>query len=191
MSVSASVAVPVVELPLVMVAGSKPERLGSLSSEKIGVSYIDEGFRGVFALEDIETGEILSTIAGEEFTKPDRYTIQIGRDLHVNCGPDNAISYLNHYCDPNAVMDIENRCVRAARFIQKGEQIGFNYLTTEFKMDEPFNCRCGSTHCLRDHIQGFFYLTPLQRRDLCKRLAVSPVLRDWAKEADAGGAVEG
>ena len=76
--------------------------------------------------------------------------------------------------------------VVSLRPIAKGEVLSFNYLTTEFDMDEPFDCLCGGAHapvaeetatlpaCFGT-IQGFRYLPAVYKR-LLEPLATSVVL---------------
>ena len=59
---------------------------------------------------------------------------------------------------PNGYMNTTERTFRALRDIAAGEEISFNYLTTESEMAEPFHCRCGSANCF-GFIQGRNFLT--------------------------------
>uniref|UniRef100_A0A7S4U5V9 SET domain-containing protein n=1 Tax=Paramoeba aestuarina TaxID=180227 RepID=A0A7S4U5V9_9EUKA len=76
--------------------------------------------------------------------------------------------------------------VVAIRDIQKGEILSFNYLTTEFDMDEPFTCLCGGERATDadstslpkcfGRIQGYRYLSDAYKR-LLKPLCTSVVLK--------------
>ena len=76
--------------------------------------------------------------------------------------------------------------VIALRPIAKGEVLSFNYLTTEFDMDEPFDCLCGGERSTAvpdasklpacfGTIQGFRYL-PDAYKGLLRPLCTSVVL---------------
>ena len=58
--------------------------------------------------------------------------------MHVDC-KDGFPSFTNHSCEPNAALD--NDGLYAIKDIQEGEQIFFNYLTTEWDMAAAFECR--------------------------------------------------
>jgi hypothetical protein len=51
-----------------------------------------------------------------------------------------------------------------------GQDITFNYNTTEFDMAEPFACRCGSAGCT-GQVQGFRHLPDEERERLRPWLA--------------------
>jgi hypothetical protein len=54
--------------------------------------------------------------------------------------------------------------------VEFGQDITFNYNTTEFDMAEPFACRCGSARCA-GRVQGFRHLSGEERRRLRPWLA--------------------
>jgi len=62
---------------------------------------------------------------------------------------------------------MRERTFRALRDIAPGEEVTFNYLTTESEMAAPFNCICGSANCF-EFIQGRNFLT----REQADRLAL-------------------
>lgn len=111
---------------------------------------------------------------------PDRYSVQVGVGLHaVPTTPHQedmyeAWRYLNHHCTPSARW--VGRALVARRQLGAGEEITFNYLTTEWEMDEPFLCRCG---CGGNRIGGYRLATPEQRASIEGDLAAHIVqLRD-------------
>jgi hypothetical protein len=73
-------------------------------------------------------------------------TVQIGVDTHVE---DPYLSYMNHSCDPNVVINTTTLECRAVRPIEPLEELRFFYPSTEWDMDLPFICQCGSPKCLR------------------------------------------
>jgi hypothetical protein len=93
-----------------------------------------------------EEGQILSAIPKENlYRKPDRYTVQIARDLHTEVAH---LSALNHSCDPNVILDIERMLVVARKNIKAGEELTFFYPSTEWEMAAPFICLCGASNCI-------------------------------------------
>lgn len=93
-------------------------------------------------------------------TQPDFRTVQNGPDSHFF---ESTLMYLNHSCDPNAFLDTATLCLFAIRDIPAGEAITFFYPSTEWDMDKPFSCSCGSPLCLGT-ICGAKYLTDEHRR---------------------------
>ena len=65
---------------------------------------------------------------------------------------------INHACRPNARVDFDRSAMVSITAIAPGEEITFNYLTTEMLMAETFHCGCGAPHC-PGTIAGFEKLT--------------------------------
>ena len=137
-------------------------------SDSVGVVRAAREYRLV-ATRLISAGERLFRIEGEQTTKPTRYSVQIGENLHIDLGGGHSSEeildryfwrFMNHSCEPNAL--IHDREVIARRDIEPWEAVTFNYNTTEWEMAEPFACGCGSGNCLGT-IQGLKYLTKEQR----------------------------
>ena len=64
--------------------------------------------------------------------------------------------YLNHSCRPNAA--VQGRTLVASRSIARGDEITFDYETTEDAMAEPFCCACGE--CAGRLIRGRAAMQP-------------------------------
>jgi len=127
----------------------------------------------VVALEAIAEGEVALVVDGVTTDKPSRYSIQVGEQEHVDLpeGLDPARAagaypwqFLNHSCAPNA--RLVGRSLVAAREIAVGDEVTFDYNTTEYDMAEPFACRCGARGCGGRRIAGFRHLSPAKRRAL-------------------------
>jgi hypothetical protein len=56
-------------------------------------------------------------------------------------------AFVNHSCEPNTYIDTARRAIVAISDIRAGDQITFNYLSSEDAMDSPFSCLCGSQSC--------------------------------------------
>jgi len=109
---------------------------------------------------DIPTVKVVST--------PNRFTVQIDRDKHTDVGK---LAALNHSCDPNVILDTANLKVFAAKDIEEGEELSFFYPATEWEMDAPFICLCGSSSCI--HVVAgarFLPLSTLENHFLNKHI---------------------
>jgi hypothetical protein len=103
-------------------------------------------FRSLITQQAYKKGEMICEIPTEKVvSKPNRYTVQIGRDRHTEVGK---LSALNHSCDPNVILDTERLIMVARRDIEKEEELSFFYPATEWEMDAPFICLCGSSNCI-------------------------------------------
>ena len=81
------------------------------------------------------------------------------------------LAALNHSCDPNVVLDTERMLMIARRDIEKGEELSFFYPSTEWEMQAPFICLCGSTNCI--HVVAgarFLPLSTLENHYLNKHI---------------------
>jgi hypothetical protein len=73
-------------------------------------------------------------------------SIQIGLDSHIEL--DSELVYMNHSCSPTVFVDTVNFELIALSDLQSGDLVTFFYPSTEWVMDKPFECCCGSTNCL-------------------------------------------
>ncbi|MFZ5878314.1 MAG: SET domain-containing protein-lysine N-methyltransferase [Chloroflexota bacterium] len=102
--------------------------------------------RSLIARQDFKRGDVIYQIPSEKISdKPNRFTVQMSRDLHTEVGK---LSALNHSCDPNVLLDMERMLVIANRDIQAGDELSFFYPSTEWEMAAPFICLCGSPRCI-------------------------------------------
>lgn len=94
-----------------------------------------------------------------QHSRPTRFTIQVDATKHLEFA--GGLEYVNHSCEPNARLVVSENTPEVAfvatRDIREGEHLSFDYSTSEWDMDEKFDCRCGSAHC-RGHIGGAKYL---------------------------------
>jgi hypothetical protein len=133
------------------------------------------GFKGVFASHAINQDSVIFYLKGTISTRPSKYTIQIAHQQHLNLPTLRKTSddlnycwqYLNHSCAPNGYLNTAELTFRALRNIKLGEEITFNYLTTESEMAAPFNCICGSPDCF-GFIQGRNFLSPAESERLAR-----------------------
>jgi hypothetical protein len=118
------------------------------------------------------SGTRLFAVEGEVTRVPTMYSVQIGRDLHIDM-PDGFLAeavldrffwrFTNHSCEPNALL--RDREMVALTCIEPWQQITFNYNTTEYDMAQPFACRCGSRSCAGE-IRGYRWLSAAEKSRL-------------------------
>ena len=103
-------------------------------------------FRSLVTKQAYNKGDVICDIPKEKVVnKPNRFTVQISRTEHTDVGK---LAALNHSCDPNVILDTLNLKVVARRDIARGEELSFFYPSTEWEMDAPFICLCGSSNCI-------------------------------------------
>ncbi len=113
---------------------------------------------GLFATRDFMKGEIV--VQGKKIKKvPDRtmHSFQIDKATHIQL--DKKSRSINHSCDPN--MGIRNNKFNAYDFIalrniEKGEEVTWDYETTEHVSIAVEKCLCNTTSC-RKSLIGFKY----------------------------------
>jgi len=149
--------------------------------------------RRLFAVGSFAPGVPVISISGEVTSRPTRYSIQIGRSRHIDIPGAAALSpsrlralypwrFLNHSCRPNAVL--RGREFVALRPIEPGDEVTFDYNTTEYEMAEPFTCECGA--CDGRLVGGFVRLSPAERTRLAP--FVAPHLRPFLGHGGASRA---
>src|SRR5947209_13897035 len=88
---------------------------------------------GVVCTAPIAAGEFLFPVTGRCVGQPDKYSVQLSETMHL--APDGAAwSLVNHACRPNVAIDLEGLRLYAISGIRVGEELGWNYLTTEFEL---------------------------------------------------------
>jgi SET domain-containing protein len=121
-----------------------------------------------YAREDIPAGTTLFHCTGLVVPFPTMYTICVGPHQHLLFG--DAAECIAHSCDPNVAVRLGVAGAGTFDFvtihgIAEGEMVTFNYATTEWEMNSPFVCLCGSSSCAGT-MQGFKYLTPADQQRL-------------------------
>lgn len=86
--------------------------------------------------------DVISVVPEQRYT-----TVQIDRNTHIELNSD--LVYCNHSCDPSVVFDMHKNEVRVVdgRPLKSGDALTFFYPSTEWYMDQPFDCTCGSSKC--------------------------------------------
>jgi len=147
-----------------------------LVPSQITVKCVDGEYQ-VIALADLEPGTTILEVEGPVVARPSRYSIQVGPQAHVHPPVSECFEvdldhhqwrFMNHHCAPNATL--RGRTLVAARPIRRGDEVTFDYHTTEYELASPFACTCDATDCL-GVIRGYRYLSPAQRRRIEQHVA--------------------
>ena len=134
---------------------------GFISPKLEGRLIGTKGGRGVFAREKVRAKEVLVVWGGEVVTgemladmsdDKHRVSIQIEEDLYLVTGHEGPADWVNHSCDPNAGLTGQVVLV-ALRDIRVGEEICFDYATSDGSPYDEFECHCGTKTCRR-HVLG-------------------------------------
>lgn len=140
-------------------------------SRKIKLTSVSHG-KSILCVEAIRPGERLFRLTGSKVTQPTKYTIQRAGDDHVLADPGAEWMFVNHSCEPNTRIDFGTWELVARREIAAGEEISFDYHSTEWELATPFTCHCGEARCVGT-IRGFRFLDEAQRE------ALQPLLSPW------------
>ena len=100
-----------------------------------------EDNKGLFADQAYDNGSIVLFLSGKYISEPTRTSIQVGgQHLESIEG-----GHINHHCNPNTKIVMPNFTmpfVSAIKEIEVGEELTFDYETTEEKLSSPFKCDC-------------------------------------------------
>ena len=111
---------------------------------------------GVRTSHAIELGALVMPLQGAWVDTPTRFTLQIEEGKHLL--PEGQLwAWVNHSCSPNLRVDTQKMSFVAVRPIAPEEELTFNYLSTEWTMAEPFECKCQALDCI-GWIAGFSLL---------------------------------
>ena len=117
----------------------------------VKILNINSGERGLFARESFNKGDIVTMLEGNTLPTATRTSIQIGQNKHLESWEG---GHMNHHCNPNCRIilgswqDITLKLngigikVQAIQDIKDGDELTFDYETTEQTLANPFNCRC-------------------------------------------------
>jgi hypothetical protein len=122
----------------------------------------EKGGFGVYAIEAVATGEIVSVWGGyivdavQLATLPhdvQQHSVQIEEGLYsATIGGAESADFINHSCDPNLGLRGQITLV-ALRDIEAGEEVCFDYAMTDCTPYDEFECRCGTPAC-RGTVRG-------------------------------------
>lgn len=122
---------------------------GSPDGSLIVVRHTSD-FASLVAGRDFAEGEVIAHFSAKEvLTSPTYLTVQAGPSQHISLAPE-YLQFTNHSCEPNAFFDTERGAMVALRPIQAQDAITYFYPSTEWAMDRPFACLCGTASCLSE-----------------------------------------
>ncbi|KAJ5112781.1 hypothetical protein N7532_000826 [Penicillium argentinense] len=151
-----STAAPIVPTPVAsrsdIPAPTHPDRLHVNRSSKAFGS-------GAESLVDLPAGALFAKITTATPGVKAYTSVQTGPDTHIELNSD--LVYCNHSCAPSLVFDMSRMEVRVVddRPLHKGDALTFFYPSTEWEMDQPFQCTCGAAEC-RGWISGAQSMAP-------------------------------
>ncbi len=127
---------------------------------------------GVFATDHITKGKQIIEYIGEKINKKEGdarsekrlkkylhskstgsvYIFELNRKFDIDGSPlYNKARYINHSCDPNCEVEIENNqiWISSIKNIKKGEELTYDYGYAFDKDDyKDHECRCSSRYCM-------------------------------------------
>ncbi|MEY2446214.1 MAG: uncharacterized protein QOE00_2794 [Ilumatobacteraceae bacterium] len=123
---------------------------------------------GSFASEPITAGEVVAAFGGRCVTR-DEFdllpasqqvrSVQIDENLYMAGAPEpEPADFINHACEPNLGLT-GNVVLVAMRDIAVGEELTYDYATTDGSDYDEFECHCGSTLC-RGKVSGHDWMLP-------------------------------
>ena len=137
---------------------------------------------GVFAFEEFEEGDLVSTVnVVREITDSEPLRPECG-ELFEHCAyPDGRVvlhgmpdRHMNHSCDPNAYESYERgvAVIRARRSIQPGDEITVDY-NINLAGGDSWPCACSAQRC-RSETLGSYFRLPID-----VQIEYLPLLADW------------
>ena len=116
-------------------------------SKKVVLRKAKKG-RALVALKPIARNEVIVEFEQRFIDAPTRTSIQVDEEMHQEAtDADMLENFVNHACRPNGYIEFSTLTLRAKRIIEPGEELTFNYNTTEWNMAEGFQCQCGCQGC--------------------------------------------
>jgi len=142
--------------------GARRPGIHHLASGLVARRSVSEGF-GVFTTRPVVAGEVLCVWGGEIIPTsrmlglPEgrrRFAVQVEDDLYLITPllGTGAADLVNHSCDPTALLTGSHTLV-ARRDLAVGEELTYDYATSDANPHLGFVCRCGTTAC-RGRVTG-------------------------------------
>lgn len=136
-----------------------------MSKVTVKTSQIQE--KGVYASQDIKTGEIVLTIDDSHVVSDPGKLTDEQNEYDCDYLANGTVilmqkpeKFINHSCEPSTyVKTIDGvRHVLAMHYIKSGDEITYDY-TINGDNEGTFECRCGSKNCRRIYNGSFFKLS--------------------------------
>ncbi|MBI3925525.1 MAG: SET domain-containing protein-lysine N-methyltransferase [Armatimonadetes bacterium] len=124
---------------------------------------------------------VIRTWSPEQQQRFFAYAVQVSQDCYT--GPRDGVvtdiaDYMNHSCDPNTWF-LDDQTMTAMRDIEAGQEIVYDYATSESAEHFVLPCRCGSDGC-RGTVRGSDYRNIPALRERYGRHVLSHVLQSHA-----------
>ncbi|MBA4056917.1 MAG: SET domain-containing protein-lysine N-methyltransferase [Marivirga sp.] len=114
--------------------------------------------RALYSRREFKPEEVISEFTSRSiYQHPNYLTVQLGDNEHIELFPE-FLECINHSCDPNCFFDTDKMQLIALKTISEGEEMTFFYPSTEWDMDQAFQCHCGTANCI-ESIKGAKYLS--------------------------------
>lgn len=146
--------------PLPAVSALRTELFSPSHPDRLNVNRSAHAFASsAESLVNLPAGALFAKITGTTPGKKAYTTVQTGRDSHVELNSD--LVYCNHSCAPSLVFDMAQMEVRVVddKPLKVGDALTFFYPSTEWEMDQPFQCTCAAEQC-RGWISGASHMSP-------------------------------
>ncbi|KAI1428500.1 hypothetical protein F5Y12DRAFT_711136 [Xylaria sp. FL1777] len=141
------------------------------------------------SLVDLPAGALFARITGVTTVRsPSWSSVQAGRNLHIELN--SPLVFINHSCVPSLEWDMERMEIRVSRKreLKKGNLLSFFYPSTEFRMEQAFDCWCGAGEdvCL-GHIAGAAGLDAERLRGYWINSHIAEMIEEASKENKVNG----
>jgi hypothetical protein len=123
---------------------------------------------GSVVCEPIAAGEVVAAFGGRCVTRDEfdllpanqqLRSVQIDEHLYMVGAPEpEPADFINHSCDPNCLLS-GNVILVAGRDIAIGEELSYDYATTDGSDYDEFECACGTALC-RGKVSGHDWMLP-------------------------------
>lgn len=148
--------------------------------------------RKAVAAKNLTPGMVLNEYSHPVFRTPTMHTVCLDGVIHV--APTYGAEFISHQCGPNCNVqmqvqpDRKSAKVVVVKPVLQGEDLAFNYNTTEWTMSCPFSCGCSV--CLASgkakHVGGFANLSKQEQQELVEQASgyVRSMVAKSSKSAD-------
>lgn len=140
----------------------KPFMKDPVYPDVVKIEFGTEAFSSkATTIKHFKKDDVICKLHGTTNTVKAWTSVQIGRDSHIDLNSE--LVYLvstinkNHSCDPSIKIDCENLQLIANKDLKPGDELTFFYPSTEWEMQQAFECWCGGSSCLKS-IQGAKYI---------------------------------
>lgn len=132
----------------------------------------------------LKAGTVINTFQTPVLNRPTMHTVQF--DEHIHVAPTDGAEFISHWCEDTNTRIVVAEDRQSAQFvttcdIEPGQDLSFNYNTTEWDMNSTFFCACPSCVASQSgprNIRGFKHLSLSERSAIAAE--TSPLIREMA-----------